>query len=204
MPACSYSRRRYSASAQKCGGVQAKMMRNRSSGWYGHVARDRGPAQHGRHRPGRAADHDVLRRGGLENHRVDDRVAHERGEREPHGERVHRVPQDGEPESPDGAGHEEDLRRRDRAHDRGPPPRARHHGVELVLDETVEGGGRSRHERDARGRVEHGDDRRQPRRGEQHADHRREDDERHDAWLGEAPELSEHIRRALDRLCRHR
>ena len=52
------------------------------------LARHRGPAQHGRHRPRSPADDDVLRRQRLQHHGVHHRVADEGGEGEPHGERI--------------------------------------------------------------------------------------------------------------------
>ncbi len=118
------------------------------------VARDRRPAEHRRHRTGSAADHDVLRRGGLEQHGVDDRVAHERAEREPHRERVHRVPEDREAEAAHGAREEQDLRRRDRAHDGRTSARARHRRVDLLLHEAIERRGRARDQRDAHRRED--------------------------------------------------
>ena len=198
MPAFAYSCLRYSASAQKCGGVQAKMMRNSSSASEASSPGHRRPAQHRRHRARSPADHDVLRRERLQDHGVDDRVADERGQREPHRQRIHQRIQHArarcrrstpakisvcsEVSWPIGSG-----RARVRAMTASsfcstrqliaaaapPPARCR-----ACRTPAAASGG-------------------MPGRREEHADHRGEDDQRHDPRLGQPEQLLQARRRGL-------
>jgi hypothetical protein len=73
-------------------------------GFHRHVVGDGGPAQRRRHRAGQAADDDVLRRGRFQQDGVDQRVADEGDEGQPHGQRIdHRV-QDPMPSAADDGG----------------------------------------------------------------------------------------------------
>jgi len=155
------------------------------------LAGDRRPAEHRRHRAGSAADDDVLRRHGLEDHGIDDGVADEGGEREPHGEVVHPLVQDEEAQAADRAGEHQGLQRRHLPARQWPAARARHHRVDLLLDQAVDRGGGARGERDAEGAGNQRLQRHHARRRQEHPDHRREDDERHHARLGQLVELAE-------------
>ena len=126
------------------------------------LARDRRPAQHRRHRAGCSADHDVLRRRGLQEHRVDDGVADEGREGEPHRQLVHVAVQEHEPEPAHDAGKGERRKRGELAARQRPPPRAGHQRVDFLLDETVDRGRRAGDERDADRREEHDARRRKP------------------------------------------
>ena len=116
------------------------------------VAADRRPAEHRRHRPRRAADDDVLRRQRLEQHRVDDGIADERGERQPHRQRVDREPEDRAARAAERGRERERLAGRQLAGGRGAPRRARHAGVDALLDQAVERRRRGGDEPDARDR----------------------------------------------------
>ncbi len=157
------------------------------------VVGHRGPAEHRRHRARRAADDDILRRGGLEQHRVDDRVADERRQRQPHRQRIDHHVQYRETRGADDAGEHQRLGRGQVAARQRSRAGARHHGVDLLLDQAVDRRRRAGDQRDAQ-RAEHQRvERRQRRRGEKHADHRREHDQRDDARLGQRQELAQAV-----------
>ncbi len=104
------------------------------------------------------------------------------------------MPQDGEPQPAGGAGEQQDLAVRNRPDHRRAPARARHHRVDLLLDEAVERGGGARDQCDSDRRAKQQPRGRKLLHREQHPDHGREDDERDDARLGEAPELHTYTR----------
>ena len=67
----------------------------------------------------------------------------------------------------------------------GAPGGARHAAVDLLLHQAVERGGGGGHQPDARGGGQRGHQRRPAGHGQEHADHRAEHDQLHDARLGE-------------------
>ena len=68
------------ASAQKCGGVHVKMIEKQKQRLRLDGIGDGDPAEHRRGGAGGAADHDVLRRGPLQPHRINHGVADQRAE----------------------------------------------------------------------------------------------------------------------------
>ncbi len=157
------------------------------------LAGDRRPSQHRRHGAGCAADDDVLRRGRLQQHRVDDRVADEGRERQPHRQRVDVSIEQQQPDAADDAREDECLQRGQLAARQRPRTRARHQRIDLLLDQAVDRCGSAGDQRDADGREEHDPRRRQPGCGEEHADHRAKDDERHHSRFGQREELLQPI-----------
>ncbi len=166
----------------------------------------RRPAEHRRHRTGSPADHDVLRRKRLEDHRVEDGVAHERPERQPHRERVHELVEQPQPGAADHAGEDQRLQRRQLSARQRPGPGAGHHGVDLLLDEAVDRGRGAGDERDAGGRREQEIERDPAPRGhrEEHADHGAEHDQRNNARLGQLEKLAQAVRGDVKRGGGHR
>ena len=156
----------------------------------GNFAVDGGPAEHRRHRSGGSADHDVLRRHGLEQDRVDHGVADESAEGKPHGERIDEGVQHPQPGAADCAGERKRLKRRELPTGQGPRPSARHDRVDLLLYQAIHRRRRARNKPDADGRGEEKLRRHHARNGEEHADDRAEHDQRHYARLGEAQELA--------------
>ena len=62
--------------------------------------------------------------------------------------------------------------------------------VDLLLDQAIDRGGRTGDQRDTEGAEYHDVDGRRARRGQKHADHRGENDQRYDARLGQREELA--------------
>ena len=164
------------------------MIRNSSSASVRHLAGHRRPAQHRRHRARGAADDDVLRRERLEDHGIDDGIADERGQRQPHRERVHVVHQQPQAEAADQAGKHHRLERGQLPARQRPPIGAPHAGVDLLLDQAIDRRRRARHQRDAGRGREQDLQRHHAGRREQHADDRGEHDQRHHARLGQREE----------------
>ena len=168
------------------------------------LAGHRRPAEHRRHGAGRAADHDVLRRRRLEDHGVDDGVADERGQREPHGERVHEVDQQPKPGAAEAAGEHQGLRRRQLALRQGPPARALITASIFCSTRQFTAAAAPPQEDAGRGREQRGR-RNHAGCGEEHADHRGEHDERHHARLGQRDEGAQALGEARKaNLCIHR
>ncbi len=141
------------------------------------AAGDCGPAEHRRRGAGGTADHDVLRRDVLEPHRVEDRVADQRGEREHRRQRVDERPQHQHRQRADHRGIGERLAGRHQAGRDRPAHGARHLLVVAPVEHVVDGRGARGREPDAERAADQRCERRQPRHGEEHADHRREDDQ---------------------------
>ena len=172
----------------------------------GDLAGHRRPAEHRRHRARGAADDDVLRRRRLEDHRVDHRVADERGERQPHGERVdelHQQPQ---------AGAAQQRRRTPGS----AAPRARRAAAAASCVRAITASifcstrqltaaAAPATRRCRRWPASSVPQRHHAGRGEEHADHRGEHDERHHARLGQREEGAQALGEARgENLCSHR
>ena len=137
----------------------------------------RGPAEHRRHRPGGATDDDVHGRGRLQDDGVDDGVAQEGGQREPHGERVDRHVQQPQPGAAGEAGEAQRLGGADQAEGQRAGPGAGHAGVDRAFDQAVDRRRGAGHQRDADGGGQHQAGGRPAGLGEEHADHRGEHDQ---------------------------
>ena len=185
-----------SASAQKCAGVQSKMMRNSdqaASGAWPVIGR---PADHRRQRARCAADHDVLRRAPLEPHRVDDRIEEDR-ERQQAGGQI----AGGKAEREHGKQREDDAERRgflarDAPGRNGARDGAAHQPVDIGVVPHVE---RARcagadRDRDQRCNRQHGV---MMAGRNHHADERREDDQRHHTRLQQREVIAQRCRGGL-------
>ena len=158
-------------------------------GLHRHVVGDRGPAQRRRHRAGQTADHDVLRRVRLEQDGVDQRVAHERHEGQPHRERIDHAVQHTHAGAADDGGKDQGLGGRQLAHGGRAARGARHAGVDLGLDQAVDGEGGAGQQPDAERRPDQHVPAGETIGGEEHADHGAEHGQLRDARLGQGPVL---------------
>ena len=161
-------------------------------------ARRRGPAKHRRHRAGRAADDDVLRRGGFQYCRIDHRIADERGQRQPHRERVDEHVQQIQAGPAHHAGKHQCLGAGQFAARQRTGACTRHHRVDFLFDQAIERCRRAGHQRD----PERAGPQRIPARpagyGEEHADHCREHDQADDTQLAQGQKLLATAGRALN------
>ena len=116
------------------------MIRHSISASGADLAAHRGPAEHRRHRARGAADDDVLRRQRLQHHGVDDRVADEGGERQPHRQRIDRNVQQRAAGGARAAAENSSVWRVASARRVavGAPRGARHARVDALLDQAVE------------------------------------------------------------------
>ena len=149
------------------------------------AAGHRGPSQHRRRRPGRAADHDVLRGRALQPHGVDDRVADQRAEGQHGGQQVDQEREQRHGRHSQHRGEDERLALGQGAARQRPRPRARHLLVDAPVEHVVDGGRAGGGERDAEIAPHQRRERRQAGAGEQRPDDRGERDERDDLRLGQ-------------------
>jgi hypothetical protein len=87
----------------------------------------------------------------LQHHRIDDRVADKRGQREPHRERIDAEIEQRESGAPDHRREKHRLQRRDLTARHGTRAGARHQRIDLDLDQAIDGGRGARDQRDAEG-----------------------------------------------------
>ncbi|MNT15666.1 hypothetical protein D3C72_1507340 [compost metagenome] len=155
-----------------------------------YLARHRGPAQRRRHRPREPADHDVLRRGRLEQDGVDHRVAEEGGKGQPHRQVVGVDVQQPHAGAAQYGGEHQGLRRGDLAGGRRAPRGAAHQRIDLLLDQAIDGKGRTGQQPDAGGAADQHAPRHHAGRGEEHADDGAEHGQLRHARLGQGGILS--------------
>ena len=158
------------------------------------VAGDRGPAEHRRCGAGGAADDNVLRRRVLEPDGVDDRVTDEGSKRQHRRQHIDPGDEDDHGQDADSEREYQRLGRGEASGRQRSIVRALHHGIGLAIEDVVERGRGARRERDAEGAEDEGAERRRAGRGQEHADHRGEHDERHHARLGELEVLARECR----------
>ena len=156
---------------------------------HAQAAGHRRPGDQRRRGPGGAADDDVLGRAPLEPDGVDHRVIDDRE----HADQRRGQIGEGEQRDPREAGeHETEAERARRRQRPGRQWTARgpeHQAVDVAIDVVVEGGGRGRGERDAGERSPEQGGGRESACGDQQRGHSGEEDERHDARLGQFPEV---------------
>ena len=145
----------------------------------------RRPAQHRGRGTGGAADDDVLWRGPLEVQGVDDGIADQGEQGQPGSERIDEQVQHDHAQGADGHGEGQALARIDVAGGQRPVSGARHLGVDAAIDQVVDGRGRGGHQPDAQGAEHQHAQRHGARRGQKHADHGREHDQRDDLDLAQ-------------------
>ena len=148
-----------------------------------------GPADQRRKRPGRAADHDILRRAALEPDGVDQHVEQDRHQQDAGGDIVDRQPHQNDRQRRDA---DADMMRRLAIHASGGQRaalRPLHLGVEVGLIPLVERARCARAQRNAqdRGEADHRMDRNGRR---EHAAQAGEYDEAHHARLGQRKEIA--------------
>jgi len=167
---------------------------NQQPGLHRHVVGDCSPAQGWRHGAGQAADDDVLRRRRFQDDGVDNCVADERGESQPHGQRIDEVVQHPHAEPAYHAGKYQGLGHGDFTARHWPPCRARHARIDFTLDQAVDGKSRSGQQPDADGGGNQALPVGQARGGQEHADHRAKYRQLRNARLGQGPVLGNSIR----------
>ena len=149
------------------------------------VARHGGPADDRRQCAGGPAEDDVLRRGSLEQQRVDNDVESHRQKRQ---ERGHEIGQEGhhcESDDPQDEAEHERVLRIDLVRRQRPPARTAHDQVNVAIEVAVDRVGRAGGERATDQRPEHEVEARHAARGEEHRRHRRHQQQLDDARLGQ-------------------
>ncbi len=151
------------------------------------------PAQRGRHGAGQAADDDVLRGRRFQDDGVDDGVADEGGEGQPHGQRIDQVVQHPHAQATQHAREHQRLAYRDFAARHRTAGGARHARIDLALDQAIDGEGRAGQQPDAQRAEDDLVPVRQVGRGKEHADHRTEHCQLRHARLGQCPVLGDAV-----------
>src|SRR5882762_4308259 len=178
MPARAYSSRRAIASAQKCGGVQMKMMRNSSNAFGSMLLVTAAQPS-----AGRAADHDVLRGCTLEPHCVDDCVADERCKSERGGQQIDQKGEDRHRRHAEHRGEDECLSFGQLPGRQRPRPGPRHLLIDASVKHMIDGRGAAGGERDTEISPQQSVERRPARTREQRPHDCRECNERDDLRL---------------------
>ncbi len=151
----------------------------------GEATGGRRPADQRRHRAGRAAQHDVLRRAGLEPERVDEDVAEQPGGRERGGQPVDGDPQLRHRDDAEGRPEEQSAPRLDPPARQRPAGRTGHAGVALPLDVVVDRSGAAGGQVSAEAGPEDGGERRATGVGDEHRRDAGEQQQGDDPRLGE-------------------
>ena len=173
------------ASAQKCGGVHTKMIRNNSSAGGSTLPVTAVQPSTRRRGAGRPADDDVLRRGALQIAGVDHRVADQRCKGQHRRQHVDPHHQQGHRQQPQQRRKHQRLGRGDPAGRQGSVAGAIHLRIDPGIDHLIDHRRRRCGQENAQVAGQQGVQRHHARHCQQHAHHRRKADQRHHPRLAQ-------------------